>query len=268
MREKYYFNPTAVNQTWPGPQDQPIPAPFNWAKVDNRGAGDLWVGFAATVQNVATDYYLQVRAGTVRVFNLGGPKNGDDSDAWPNRLFVRAVAATTALIEIADHPLVDLQAVTGAGGSTTPTIVRLEDGTSGQLAAVLATGAASVGDASQFNTETTTALAASASFTGPWRDTVNFNWFAALAMTDAATAAGQGLAIDEADAAVPNIVNTVSITGAGVAPVTGNVNSPAGGFVHRVVPTKVVLRFNRVRFLNGTTPQTRLNVQSSLSPLN
>jgi hypothetical protein len=267
VRERYYFNPTAVGQTWPGPGDQPIPAPFNWCKVDNRGAGDVAVGFASTVQAASgIDYYLQVRAGQVRVFNLGGPKNGDDSDHWPNRLFLRAIAATTVLVEIADHPIVDLQALGAAGGVTSPSIVRLVDG-SGNTPD-LSNAAISVKDTSQFFIETTVALGASATFTGPWRDTLNLNWLAAIALTDAATAAGQGLAVDEADAAVPTIINTVSISGAGVAPITGNVNSPSGGFVHRVVPQKIVLRFNRLRYLNGPTVQTRLNVQSAFSPVN
>lgn len=109
MRLRFTFAPTAAGQAWPGPQDQPIPAPFNWVRIDNKGAGNVVVGWSNTVaQGTLTDYDRLISAGKVRVFNVGGPKNGEDSDAWPNRLVVKAVAATTVQIEIADHPIVDL----------------------------------------------------------------------------------------------------------------------------------------------------------------
>jgi len=109
VRLKFIFAPTGAGQTWPGPADQPIPGPFNWVRIDNRGAGDVALGFTPTFgQSSLTDYDRKVSAGKVRVFNVAGPENGEDSDAWPNKLFVRAVAATTVLIEIADHPIVDL----------------------------------------------------------------------------------------------------------------------------------------------------------------
>lgn len=109
MRLRFSFAPTAAGQTWPGPADQPIPGPFNWVRIDNKGAGDVVVGWASTVaQGTLTDYDRKVSAGKTRVFNVAGPKNGQDDDAWPQRLFVRAVAATTVQIELADHPIVDL----------------------------------------------------------------------------------------------------------------------------------------------------------------
>jgi hypothetical protein len=110
MRLRFVFAPTAAGQAWPGPGDQQITVPFNWVKIDNRGAGGVAVGFNNALVNQAglSDYYLTVSAGKVRVFNVGGPKNGEDSDNWPNKLVVKAVAATTVLIEIADHPIVDL----------------------------------------------------------------------------------------------------------------------------------------------------------------
>lgn len=249
MRLRWYFNPSAAGQVWPGPKDQPIPAPFNWVKIDNRGPSSLSVGWTASVQaSVATDYYLTVPPGSTRVFNVAGPKNGDDSDAWPTRLFLVAAANTTALIEIADHPIVDLvpgdsllavQAV-GSGGLALP-----------------------VTDVSLFFTETTAALAANGVFTGPWRDAADFNWFAAVALADVAGT----LLVDEADQSAPNVTNLVA-SQASAATGANQPSPPAAGQVARITPVKTVMRFVRVRYINGAGAQARLNIQSTLSPLN
>ncbi len=248
MRLRWYFNPTAAGQVWPGPADQAIPAAFNWVKIDNRGAGAVAVGFTSTVQDVGTDEYLRVPAGGVRVFNVAGPKNGDDSDAWPGRLFLRAVAATTVLVELADHPIVDLSngdsllavQASGAGGLAVP-----------------------VTDISLFFLETAVSLAANGVFTGPWRDAQDFNWAAAVALSDVAGT----LYLDEADAAVPTVTNEVAKQ-ASAATDANAPTPPAAGQVARIAPLKTVMRFIRWRYINGATIQARLNIQSTLSPIN
>jgi hypothetical protein len=124
-------------------------------------------------------------------------------------------------------------------------------------------GVAAVGDISQFNTESTVALGAAATFTGPWRDTLNYNWFAALALSDQAGT----LLIDEADAATPNFTNLVQSQATAATP-ANQPSPPAAGQVARIAPTKSLLRFMRVRYINGATLQARFALASSLSPLN
>lgn len=125
-------------------------------------------------------------------------------------------------------------------------------------------GAISCGDVSVFVTETTAALGSSATFTGPWRDQLNQNWFGAVALTDAA---GGTLVIDEADSATPAAANLVGK--AAVAATDALAPSPpAAGQQARLAPTKTLMRFVRLRFVNGATAQTRLFAYSSMSPLN
>lgn len=120
-----------------------------------------------------------------------------------------------------------------------------------------------VGNLNQFFSETTAALGAGATFTGPWRDAQVYNWFGAVALTDQAGT----LYLDEADAATPTITNEVNKQA--TAATDANAPSPpAAGQQARVAPTKTVLRFVRVRFINGGTPQTRLVILSTLAPLN
>lgn len=122
---------------------------------------------------------------------------------------------------------------------------------------------AAVQDVSVFFNESTTPLAGNATFTGAWRDTLNYNWFGAQAWADVAGTLLQ----DEADSATPTVTGLV----ASVATAAAGANAPtppSGGQVARAVPIKPVLRFVRARYVNGATIQTRFNCQTSLSPLN
>lgn len=141
--------------------------------------------------------------------------------------------------------------------------VSLLDASGAQVGSAAA-GALAVGDVSVFNTESTAALGSSSTFTGPWRDQLNQNWFGAVALTDAA---GGTLVIDEADAAAPAATNLVAK--AAVAATDALAPSPpAAGQQARLAPTKTLMRFVRLRFVNGATVQTRFFAYSSMSPLN
>lgn len=122
--------------------------------------------------------------------------------------------------------------------------------------------AVAVKDVSQFFVETTVALGGNQTFTGPWRDCIAQNWFGAVSFSDVA----HTLAVDEADASPANVADQV--TSAAAANTAGLSQIPSGGYVARVAPTKIVLRWNRVRLVNGAGAQARLNVQSTVSPLN
>lgn len=186
--------------------------------------------------------------GERRVRNTGGV-----ADPWTDDLhFLNLDANPVAIyVETSDTPIVDIAGVQG---------VHLLDGTTSGPAPVLSGIGVGVGDISAFFTESTTPLAAAGTFTGAWRDCVDYNWAAAYAVSDQSFT----LFVDEADAATPNVINQVASQASAAAPAG---NNPGGQFA-RIVPTKTVLRFIRVRILNGATLQTRLNVQSSLSPLN
>lgn len=233
-----------------------------------------------------------INPGDRRTRNVGGVNDSAADDL--HFLNTDANVTVTLYVEISDTPIVDFESA-----HTEP--MQLQDGGGGtaNLATVLAAGqgdgiaqgnaiedvvhlyayngstwdrvrtinqltaqqgAVSVGDVSAFNVETTAALGSSATFTGPWRDGAAYNWLGAYAVSDQTFT----LFTDEADQSTPNVINQVSTQASAAAPAA---NNPGGQFA-RVVPTKTVLRFVRIRVVNGATAQTRLNVQSSLSPLN
>lgn len=140
MRQRFYVTLGAGGR-WPDAVGgNNLPA-FNWVKVDNRGAGAVTVGLNPQPgASDALDYLLQVPAGVCRVFNVAGANrdvSDDPGNAWPSELHLVSSAGSTVMVEIADHPIVDLMASPGAATGV-PTYVRLEDGTTSTLAAVLA----------------------------------------------------------------------------------------------------------------------------------
>lgn len=122
---------------------------------------------------------------------------------------------------------------------------------------------AAVQDISAFFNESTTPLGGSATFTGAWRDTLNYNWFGCQAWSDVTGTLLQ----DEADSATPTVTGLIA-SGTMAAPGANAPTPPSGGFVSRLVPVKPVLRFVRGRYVNGAGAQARFNLQTSLSPLN
>lgn len=89
--------------------------PFNWVKVDNRGSSNpVDVGLnAGPNAGDKIDTLLTVGGGKVRVFNVAGPHppgsdHPDAGEGWPQQLHLVSSSGTTVLIEIADHPIVDM----------------------------------------------------------------------------------------------------------------------------------------------------------------
>jgi hypothetical protein len=239
----------AAGQTWPenpgatGGSGTPAKDPYTWVRFDNRGLADVAVSIDGPVHNplgVADPqkYWDRVRAGERRVRNTGLPAATE-----MHLLNLDPTNLAVVWVEYDTDAIVDLE---------------------GFIPVDMSIGAMAIKDISVFFTETTTPLAGSATFTGPWHDAVNYNWYGALALTDAA---GGTLVNDEADASTPNVTNLVAsqlvAATSALAP-----TPPAAGQQARIAPTKTVMRFVRTRFVNGATVQTRLNIQSSLSPVN
>ena len=110
MRKRFPVT-LAAGGRWPDAQTGGIGFFFNWVKVDNKGSNPCQVGLNAGVQagdNI--DSYLTVGSGKVRVFNVAGPKQADGSNLedWPDQVYVVSTLGTTLLIEVADHPIVDM----------------------------------------------------------------------------------------------------------------------------------------------------------------
>jgi hypothetical protein len=246
-----------ANASWPesagGPVD--LPPAFYFLRVDNRSpaTGDVLISLDGPIKQAGDvlAYWDRVNAGERRVRNVGTP--GVDAPAKELHLFNLGAVQATIWIELAMHPIIDISSSRGA---------TITDGSDNTLD--VAISSAAVKDISVYNVETTVALGASATFTGAWRDTLYYNWFAALVLTDVTGT----LILDEADAAVPTVANLISSVATAAVPANQPSPPAATGFVARVVPTKTVLRFNRVRYINGAGAQARLNIQSAMSPIN
>jgi len=101
----------AANGRWPDAQTGGIGFCFNWVKVDNRGSGPVDVGLnAMPASGDKIDTYLTVGNGKMRVFNVAGPKNADgtNTEDWPDQVYLVSANGTTLLLEVADHPIVDM----------------------------------------------------------------------------------------------------------------------------------------------------------------
>lgn len=220
-------------------------APFRWLRVHHR-TPVATAGVACTLDGTeptgdGLDWEV-FAPGERRVRNTGGKS---DAPLGQFRLLnLDPVNAVQLLVEISDEPIVDLEG----------------DNRASSLISAGVPNAIAVGDVSVFFTESTAPLASNAVFTGPWRDCADFNWAAAYAVSDQTFT----LELEEADSATPNVINVVQSQASAAAPADNN----PGGQSARIVPSKTVLRFIRVVVKNGVTAQTRLNVQSSLSPLN
>lgn len=83
---------------------------FNWIKIDNRGSNAVEWGLAANMASGDLSSVLgSVGAGKCRVFNVAGPLTEDGpAEDWPLEVFLVSSAGTTVVLEIADHPIVDM----------------------------------------------------------------------------------------------------------------------------------------------------------------
>ena len=84
---------------------------FNWVRVDNRGSNSVDVALSGTpAAGDKIDTLLTVGAGKSRVFNVAGPKDADGTrtEDWPDQINLVSASGTTVLLEVADHPIVDM----------------------------------------------------------------------------------------------------------------------------------------------------------------
>jgi hypothetical protein len=106
MRSRFFWAPTAAAR-WPDDvAGNNMPA-FNWIKIDNRGAADVEVGLS-NPSTSHVDYIAKVKAGKARILNIAGPDRSDTDDQWSQELHLNAEGATSVMIEISDHPIVDM----------------------------------------------------------------------------------------------------------------------------------------------------------------
>jgi hypothetical protein len=83
---------------------------FNWIKIDNKGSNAVDVALSATpTAGDKIDVLFTVGAGKVRVLNVAGPRGIEgDQDDWPDAVYLVSTSGTTLVLEIADHPIVDM----------------------------------------------------------------------------------------------------------------------------------------------------------------
>lgn len=112
MRKRFYWSPTAAGQVWPSSSadgGRGHLEPFNWIKVDNRGAHDVRLGFESNIADDQMRYYASIPTVKVRIMNVAGPHDDPEAgDAWPRELYLVAAGSTTVMIEIADHEISDI----------------------------------------------------------------------------------------------------------------------------------------------------------------
>jgi hypothetical protein len=89
---------------------------FNWCKLDNRGGtNSVEFGLAAnmTAGDASSGVIGSVSKGVCRVFNLAGPLTADGpGEDWPQEIYLVSASGTTVVLEIADHPIVDMSFAT------------------------------------------------------------------------------------------------------------------------------------------------------------
>lgn len=104
-----------ANGRWPDAQTGGIGFPFNWVLVDNKGSASVDVGLNANpAAGDKIDVLFTVGNGKVRVKNLAGPKqpDGTSMEDWPNQVYLVSASGTTLVLEVADHPIVDMDFAT------------------------------------------------------------------------------------------------------------------------------------------------------------
>lgn len=101
--------PLAAGGRWPDGGGA-LSVPFNWVKIDNRGANPVDVALSANpAAGDKIDTLMTVAAGKVRVFNVAGPRPGDGrGEDWPDEIRLVSALGTTVVLELADHPIVDM----------------------------------------------------------------------------------------------------------------------------------------------------------------
>lgn len=113
MRKRFAIT-LAANGRWPDGQTGGIGFLFNWVKVDNRGSASVDVALSAKPSaGDQIDTLLTVGNGKVRVFNIAAPRVKDEPcDDWPDQIYLVSASGTTLILEVADHPIVDMDFAT------------------------------------------------------------------------------------------------------------------------------------------------------------
>lgn len=114
MRKRFPIT-LAAGGRWPDAQTGSPGFRFNWVKIDNRGTGPVDVALSGKpAAGDLTDTLLTVGAGKVRVFNVASPKDheGKVQDDWPDEINLVSALGSTVLLELADHPIVDMDFAT------------------------------------------------------------------------------------------------------------------------------------------------------------
>lgn len=105
----------AAGGRWPDGQTGGIGFPFNWLLVDNKGAAAVDVSLNANpAAGDKIDVLFTVLNGRVRVKNVAGPKSSDGTNMedWPDQVYLVSATGTTVFLEVADHPIVDMEFAT------------------------------------------------------------------------------------------------------------------------------------------------------------
>jgi hypothetical protein len=84
--------------------------PFNWILVDNKGSNAVDVALSGPpTAGDKVDVLFSVGSAKVRVKNVAGPRPIEgDQDDWPDAVYLVSTSGTTLVLEIADHPIVDM----------------------------------------------------------------------------------------------------------------------------------------------------------------
>ncbi len=264
--------------------------PFWWIHVDNRspvGTGadaDVLLSLDGQADNDAARFWERIRAGERLVRNVGKrtkKQRGDGTWTWSTEkggtppadelhfLNLSATQTATLWVETDTERIHEYRQRVPSGAEPLPVNIAAAGNTSVPAPGGAANAMVPVGDVSVFTTETTTLLGISAAFTGAMHDAGDYNWFGAKSNVSGGQAGT--LFIDESSAASGANIYQVATQAAAAEPATHG--SPATvaatTFGARIAPTKTVLRFLRVVYVNGGVAQTgTFEIQSSLSPLN
>lgn len=117
MRKRYPVTLVAGGR-WPDVGDGISFPRFNWCLIDNKGTNAVDVSLNANpAAGDKIDTLFTVAGGKVRVKNVAGPHapgsdTPDAGEGWPNQLFLVSASGTTVLVEVADHPIVDMEFAT------------------------------------------------------------------------------------------------------------------------------------------------------------
>lgn len=110
MRKRWAFA-LGAGQRWPDIAQETggigAMGAFNWVRIENRDTANPVLVLKG---QDAGDYDREVGAGKVRVFNVAGPMHRPElEDVWWTSLYVTSAAGASAVVvEISDHPIVDL----------------------------------------------------------------------------------------------------------------------------------------------------------------